>query len=251
MEALLRKARLAITPRSWMLKHVLSNGAVVYGKNGAGQGLRGVFLKGDSLEPELEHLESFLPKDGVFIDIGANTGVFSLKAAKHFDGVGTVIAIEPGVEMLAMLSYSVKANGFSNVRIRNLCIGERTGEHKLWLNYNKPNAFSLEKRAENADSVSVLAVTLDDLCTWEGLTRLDYVKIDVVGAEQAVLAGATSTLEQFRPLLQVAVHTGHVPSSLPGYDTYRRMDGPQENVLCVPEGDERTPRIRRLGWQKL
>src|ERR1043165_9727355 len=83
IEKVVRKAHIAVTPRSWLLKRVQSNGSTIYGMNRAGHGIRGVYLEGDGIEPELEHLENFLATDAVFVDVGANTGIFSLKAAKH------------------------------------------------------------------------------------------------------------------------------------------------------------------------
>jgi FkbM family methyltransferase len=153
--------------------------------------------------------------------------------------------------MLKMLAYSVNANGFTNVRLRNVCVGERTGEQTLWLNYNKPNAFSLLKRSQGAHSVSVLVVSLDDLCVWENLTRLDYLKIDVVGAEQKVLAGGLATIQRFRPIVQVAITADYVPIDLTDYGVYRMLDAPKANVVHIPNGDPRAKRFLDLGWQKV
>jgi FkbM family methyltransferase len=250
MEALVRKACIALAPRSWLLKRTLSNGAVVYGQNSPGYGGRAIFLEGDRIEPELQHLERLLDPGAVFMDIGANTGVFALKAAKHLQGGGTVIAVEPGLDMLKTLAYSVEANGFTNVRLRNFCLGERTGEQTLWLNYNKPNAFSLLKRSDGAGSVSVLVVALDDLCAWEHLTRLDYLKIDVVGAEQKVLAGGLEAIRRFRPIVQVAITAGYFPVDLPDYSVYRMLNAPKANVVHIANGDARAGRFLELGWQK-
>jgi hypothetical protein len=100
MSVFLRKIRVAVTPKTWLLKTTLSNGAVVFGKNRAGFGGRGIFIFRDALEPELEHLDQLLPAEGVLIDVGANTGVYSLKAAKHFSQKGVVVAIEPFPDVL-------------------------------------------------------------------------------------------------------------------------------------------------------
>jgi FkbM family methyltransferase len=250
-EKLLRKARIALTPRSWLLKRVLSNGSIVYGRNRAGHGVRGVYLEGDGIEPELQQLENLLANDAVFVDVGANTGIFSLKAAKYLGGAGVVIAIEPSLDMLSMLAYNIKANSLTNVRVRNLCISDRTGEQVLWMNHNKPVAFSLLKTANDASSTSVLAVTLDDLCMWEGLTRLDYLKIDVVGAEQKVLAGAEKTISRFLPVIQVPIPVGRAPANLPNYSTYQLLNAPKLNVVYIPTGDKRAVRFRELGWQMI
>ncbi len=125
MSVFLRKIRVALTPRTWLLKTTLSNGAVIYGKNQAGFGGRGIFIFRDALEPELEHLDQLLPPEGVLIDVGANTGVYSLKAAKHFGPKGIVVAIEPFPDVLATLLHSVQANAFTNVRLRNFSPGRR------------------------------------------------------------------------------------------------------------------------------
>lgn len=61
-----RKVRVASTPRSWFLKTKLSNGAVVYGRNRAGYGGRGVYIFRDLIEPEFQQLENFLGSSGVF-----------------------------------------------------------------------------------------------------------------------------------------------------------------------------------------
>lgn len=250
MTNLFRKARVAITPRSWMLKHTLSNGAIVCGRNRAGHGARAVYLQGDGLEPELAYMEHFLPRDAVFIDVGANNGMYSVKAAKHLHA-GMVIAVEPGVDALTMLAYNVKLNGLGNVRLRNLCIAERTGEATLWLNHNKPNSFSLMKKSGNAEKVSVLTVSLDDLCIWEGLTRLDYVKADVAGGEERVLAGARQTICQFRPIFQLAVNAYTVSMALPQYSAYQFPRELPDTLVLIPEGDERARPFQDLGWQRV
>lgn len=248
MEAILRKVRIALTPRSWLLSRRLSNGVVVFGANKAGFGGRGIYLEGDGIEPELEHLEALLEPDDVFVDVGANTGMFALKAARRVGPQGIVLAVDPSIEMMRILAYSVRANALTNVRLRNLCLGPTTGAMTLWMNDDKPVRFSLLPQVSQAPKTSVLAVKLDDLCRWEALERLDYLKIDVVGAEEQVLAGATETLQRFHPIVQVAITNRDAPISLPGYDVYRL--GGSENKVYVPDGDPRVQRFTRLGWQK-
>lgn len=214
----LRKLRMALTPRSWKLTTTLSNGAVVRGLNRAGYGGRGVYLHRDALKPELLHLDELLEPDGVFIDIGANTGVYALKAAKHYGRAGTVVAVEPFVEVLSTLAESIAANSLSNVRLRNLCVGEQTGVRTLWMNQDKPNSFSITNRFGEARGVSVLTVSLDDLMEWEQLERLDYLKIDAEGAEPEILHGAAETIRRHRPHRADGNnhHDGCLPRRLPG-----------------------------------
>ncbi len=66
----------------------------------------------------------------------------------------------------------------------------------------------------------VLVVALDDLMVWEGLDRLDYLKIDVEGAEHQVLLGAKKTIEKFRPIIQMEVSIRDVGVDLPDYSAF-------------------------------
>ncbi len=250
MLVLMRKARVALTPRNWLLKTRLSNGALVFGKNRNGYGGRGVYIFRDAVEPELERLEQLLDPSGVFVDVGANTGVYTLKAAKHLNhGGGVVVAIEPFPDLLAVLSYSVRANGFRNVRLRNFCAGEITGDASFWMNFEKPNSFSLERRDSSASSLSTLMVALDDLFAWERLERLDYLKIDAEGSEPRVLAGAKRIIAKYRPLVQMEMSVEDLGFQFDSYRVFRAPESP--NRVYIPDDHSTVELPRQFGWAEL
>ncbi|RLE24380.1 MAG: hypothetical protein DRJ65_09960 [Acidobacteria bacterium] len=247
MRLLLRKIRVAITPRRWLLKTRLANGAVVFGKNRAGFGGRGIYVFRDLIEPEFQHLEEYLEPTGVFVDIGANTGIYTIKAAQHYSkNGGVVVAIEPFLDVLNILNHSIQVNGFTNVRLRNFCAGDRTGTGTLWRNFKKPNLFSLVRRDEQASCLPTLVVALDDLMIWEGLNRLDYLKIDVEGAEQQVLLGAKETIEKFRPIIQMEVSIRDVAVDLPDYSVFQAPESP--NRIYIPDEHPKIELPGQLGW---
>jgi FkbM family methyltransferase len=246
---LAKQARIALTPRNRLLKARLSNGAVVYGTNRPGFGGRGVYLYGDAVEPEFEHLERFLGATGVFIDIGANTGKYAIKAATHYSNTGVVIAVEPFVDVLATLSRSVRANALRNVRLRNLCMGERTSEGTLWFNGGKPHDFSLVQMDESALCTSTLTVSLDDLFGWEGLDRLDFLKLDAVGSEDEVLRGGHETINKYRPIIQLQATLIDVSVDLPDYTGFR---APRSTVkFYMPNEHSEIDLPKQLGWHGL
>jgi len=244
-----KQARVALTPRNRLLKAKLANGAVVYGKNRAGYGGRAVFIYGDATEPEFEHLHRFLQPDGVFIDIGANTGKWAIKAAKHYGDSGIVIAVEPFPDVMATLYRSVQANGFNNVRLRNVTIGERTTTNTLWMNNAKPHMFSLIRSDHDAQRFSTLTVSLDDLVKWEALDRLDYLKVDAEGAEDQVLRGGRATIEKYRPIIQIETVLIDAPVDLPDYSSFRapRSSG----KFYMPNEHKHIDVPLMLGWAKL
>ncbi len=244
----LRKLRVALTPRSARLRTKLQNGALVEGYNRAGYGGRGVYVFGDSLEPELCYLQHFLTPGSVFVDVGANVGVFTVKAAKEVGSSGLVVAIEPFVETAFQLSNNVRANGYRNVRVRNFCIGRETQHARLHLNKGKPNSFSLIPGGA-VESISVMCVSLDDLCRWEKLERLDYLKIDAEGAEAAVLEGGQETLRRFRPIVQVEVTI--CDSSLDRNYSRFAVPGSMNNLFIPAENAKAIAAATELGWVEI
>lgn len=243
---LLRKIRVALTPRSCLLRTRLSNGVVVSGYNRAGYGGRGIYVYKDELEPELHAIQHFLRPGDVFVDIGANVGVYTLKAAKEIGNQGVVVAVEPFVQTAHQLVQNVSANGFQNVRVRNLCMAGKTGEVQLYLNMGKPNSFALH-RVQTARSISVLGVSLDDLCRWEGLKRLSYLKIDAEGAEAVILEGGTGTISRFRPIIQVEMTKVFVREPT----EYRCFAAPgsMNRVLIPGENTQAISEATKMGWQ--
>ncbi len=246
MTKLLKKIRIALTPRSWLLKTKLSDNIVVYGKNCAGFGGRGLYLSGDDIEPELQYLQLLLEPGGVFVDVGSCVGVYSLKAAKYIGEAGVVLALEPFPDVLSILYKNVRANGFTNIRLRNICAGETTESSSLWMNSNKPNSFSLVKSDAGASSISTFTMALDDLFKYEKLDRLDYLKVDAEGAEQKVLEGAHKILKKYRPIIQLEV-TKNVDFSLPdSYSMFQISGSP--NTVSIPNESSKIGLPEKLGW---
>lgn len=240
-----RKALCFALPRGVWLRRRTHRGVIVTGKNRPGYGGRGFFIFGERLERELDHLHDLIGKGGVFVDIGANVGVFSMKAAHCVGPDGIVVSIEPLPEMVYALHRNAALNGFSNVRIRNFCCSDQTGAVELWFNFGQPNSTSILQRDKSARKLSALSVKLDDLVEWEKLPRLDYLKIDAESAEPLILQGAQATIRRFRPVIQVETSlTGVVPP--PDYEVWAHPES--INELLVPQNHDILSRLRSFGY---
>ena len=78
------------------------------------------------------------------------------------------------------------------------------------------------------------------------LSRLDYLKIDVEGAESGILAGASGLIRQFKPIIQVEVIIDPVAT----LDEYVRCTYPgSPNCLLLPRGHRLLETCRRLGYR--
>ncbi|CAN5118617.1 FkbM family methyltransferase [soil metagenome] len=159
------------------------------------------FLLRDWTEPELRALDRLVKPGDVVVDVGANIGLYALKAARLVGADGRVVALEPGAEAYAHLSANLAMNAFPWARAVKLAASDNDGEavlHHVPLGRD-PQAFSLIANARAVEGETVATLTLDTLATREGLDRIDLIKIDVEGAEPLVIAGATRVLAHQRP----------------------------------------------------
>jgi FkbM family methyltransferase len=242
-----RKALCALLPGNFWISRRMRSGVIVSGLNRPGFGGRGFFVFGEKLEQELYDLDAFLNSGDVFVDIGANTGAFSMKAARRVGKQGLVIAIEPQPSMLLALHRNVVLNKFENVHIRNLGLNERSGLAELWLNGDRPASASLNRSNSATQKVSCLCLTLDELVQLEQLQRIDYIKIDTEGTEAQILRGGHKTIEKFKPAIQIEVSVKDVPA-LAGYECWRFPGS--SNALQIPVGHRLADVCAKLGYQK-
>lgn len=158
------------------------------------------YLLRDQVEPELKHIGMFVGKGDIFVDVGANIGLFTLKMAPK---AGRIVAVEPGKDAGDLLVENVALNRFDNVTLVRKGLAEAPGRAALFHNPvgDDPQAFSLVNDGAATEAEEVEITTLDQLVADLGLPRVDVIKIDVEGAEQRVLAGGLKTISAHRPLI--------------------------------------------------
>jgi FkbM family methyltransferase len=170
-----------------------------------GGGSTSPYIFREQYEPELMLLERFLKPGMVFVDGGANTGVFTFTAARLVGSTGRVLAFEPGSSCFAALKRSQSLNGWSHISIHQRALSDRSGVARLYHHLGQENAFSLGSD-ESASFDEVATVSLDEIAQAEQLTQVDFIKLDVEGAEELVLRGAAKVLEQSRPVILFEVN---------------------------------------------
>jgi FkbM family methyltransferase len=114
---------------------------------------------------------------------------------------GAVHAFEPCPETFAHLELNLALNNFPQVVAQCLALSQTTGEAQLHVFpagleiYNSLGAQEfLGNRAEGI--ITVKTITLDEYCHQKNISRLDFLKIDVEGAESLVLKGGKRTLAE-------------------------------------------------------
>jgi FkbM family methyltransferase len=144
-------------------------------------------------------LRDYVKTDCVFVDIGANCGVFTLAAASLMNERGHVYAFEPGPPVLARLKVNLAINpGLKDfVTVVPQGLGKEPGRffYKEEI-HNRGNASLL-----NAVGTPVQVIRFDDWAKKNKLQRLDVVKIDVEGMEYDVLLGMRQSLVKWHPVI--------------------------------------------------
>lgn len=142
----------------------------------------------------------------VFLDIGANIGLYSLAVAR-----GTraeVIAFEPDPRNLAQLHANLFLNGLeTRVQARGEAVGSTPAQATLYAQRSDKDfstALSgLAERPEGSVEITVPVVALDGLYAWKG--RSLAIKLDIEGYELEALRGMTGLLGGNRVYLQIEI----------------------------------------------
>jgi FkbM family methyltransferase len=155
-----------------------------------------------------ELLSSFLRPGDSFVDIGANHGSYSIVASRRVTESGCVIAVEPQARLVDTLRRSL-AEGPARFDVHQAACGESSGEVELFV----PLASSGQAGLFQAYSARcrhrrwrVAMRRLDELVDATRLPGRLVLKVDVEGAEVAVLRGARQVLATARPVLLVEVN---------------------------------------------
>ena len=147
-------------------------------------------------------LDSLQP-GGVFLDVGANLGYFSLLAATRVGPTGRVIAVEPDPDNFSLFQHSVAHNGLSDVvQAHRLALSDRDGEARLYLSEDNRGDHQVFATGEARKSVPVTLRRGADLLD-AVKARIDLVKIDTQGSEYDVVEGLLPVLVRCRPRLLV------------------------------------------------
>jgi FkbM family methyltransferase len=140
------------------------------------------------------------------IDVGANIGHYAMVAAAAVGAQGRVVAFEPDPENHAALAANLTLNGFAWATPERMALASAPGQATLYRDDANRGGHSLtEANVQRRGGETVVAVTTLDAYAVEHLSgkRVDFIKIDVQGAEADVLDGAGATLARDKPDLLV------------------------------------------------
>lgn len=179
----------------------------------------------------------------VVLDIGANTGFYSL-LAKSVNPNIKVIGFEPVAHVYNYYSSNCKLNKY-DIDIHNIAISNNTGYSQIFSEKTEKNVYSAsldEKFAKDHSTKEILAfqiktVTLFDFIKQEKLSKVDLIKIDVEGFEAEVLVGMGEYLRNFAPTMLIEILTDELGAEVQsilddvGYLYFKLNKGPRPELV--------------------
>jgi FkbM family methyltransferase len=179
--------------------------------------------------------------DWVVFDIGAHIGYFVLLLARLVGPHGRVFAFEPFPDNFRALKENVRMNDCRNVFLENRAVAATSGLVNLKLNDTNRLTYT-PSLVDGRPMIDVEAVSVDDYMV--GLQeRVQFVMMDVEGAEAAVLKGMRSVLQRDFPTLLIELHGfDHWGQSHPALQelhcmdyTFRYLEAPGAQVHILAE----------------
>uniref|UniRef100_UPI003F4B3A7D FkbM family methyltransferase n=1 Tax=Brachyspira catarrhinii TaxID=2528966 RepID=UPI003F4B3A7D len=134
--------------------------------------------------------------DSVVFDVGAWKGDTAYFFSKKCNDNAKIYAFEPDINAFETLKVMKEKYKLNNVILENILFS------------NKNETIDFVSMTPNTPAVKMKAITIDEFVESNNIERIDYLKMDVEGAEKHILEGALNTIKKFRPSLAIAVYHG-------------------------------------------
>lgn len=155
---------------------------------------RAIFNKGVYEEGTLWCFKKIIKNNYTVIDAGANIGLTAIYAGKLTGRKGKVYAFEPMPTTFDILCFNIKLNKLKNITAINCGLSDFEGKAEIYnnLHINRGAASLYSDKKENGVSINI--TTLDKIVAQYEITDVDFIKIDIEGAEYPMLKGGKSFL---------------------------------------------------------
>jgi FkbM family methyltransferase len=142
---------------------------------------------------EAQFISDFLKEGDIFIDIGANIGLYSLMAARRVGSQGIVYSFEPTSITYRRLSDNIRINRFKNIIPVNMALSDKNGNFEMNVScdgFDGWNSFTQVIRGSKSRTEMVETSTVDNFFSDDRVwNRISLIKIDVEGWEKFVILG--------------------------------------------------------------
>ncbi len=146
-------------------------------------------------EESTNFVKKIIKKGDVVVDVGANIGYYTLLFAKLVGQNGKVYAFEPESANFSLLRKNIVVNSYQNVKLVNKAVSSITGRTKLFISNDNKGSHSIVDKNNKKDVIEIDSVRLDDFFH-ETKEEVDFIKLDIEGAEIEAINGMISLLKK-------------------------------------------------------
>jgi len=157
-----------------------------------------MFMKGTYEKELVEFCKRYL-HGGIFIDIGANVGAYTLSL---YPFASQVYAFEASRHNLRILKSNRKRNSIKNITVLHRAV-HNTNNEIVALYVGQDSMYCKGGGVEN-----VKTITIDSFCDDIKIKNVAVIKIDIEGNELKALQGARKTINRFKPIIICEFNAG-------------------------------------------
>lgn len=170
------------------------------------------FVNYEKIDKDL--IESYINDGDVFFDIGANIGHFSFYFKRKLKGLKCIL-FEPHPVLASCIRKTVEVSELEDIKVCQVALSNENSKLQFFEDTFNDGGHSLicsmiSKRSKKGKSFDVNAVTLDEYFNNLDVEKVDFMKVDVQGAEFMFLEGAAKTISKFRPKIFVELDNRRV-----------------------------------------
>ncbi len=152
------------------------------------------------------HFKEFsVQKGDVILDIGAYIGDTALLLSRMTHGDCAIHSFEISPPNYDVLLKNIAYNKLDHIHAHRLAV-YGSSNMKLEFGHSRAKTSLLSGPANRGGAYTVNTVTIDDYVTQHSLNRVDFIKMDIEGAEMEALKGAVKTIKMFRPRLAISIY---------------------------------------------
>ena len=163
-----------------------------------------IYIMGD-FEPATSTVaKKLLRKGDVVVDVGANIGYFSLLFSRCVGTDGHVYSFEPVPQLASSIRKNADLNQYKQITLSNLALSDHSGQARFYVGPEDNSGLSsLRQPRGSSGTLDVTLARFDDI--FSDSENIALVKIDVEGAELAVLRGMNEYLRSKHPYILIEV----------------------------------------------
>jgi FkbM family methyltransferase len=144
---------------------------------------------------ETAFMRSLIKPGFTTFDIGANFGWYTVLLSILCQETGVVHAFEPVPRNFDILKNHSLRNNCRNVVLNNLAIGDKNGQGELYLpDIGSSGSFRLHKYKDSYQTISSSIITMNEYARQKNISKVDFIKADIEGAELDLLKGSSEIL---------------------------------------------------------